>query len=200
MNYSSWKKYESHGRWASYYTQVDELLDLKPQTCLEIGVGNGIVGEAIVRQGIELKTLDIDTSLNPDLVGSVESIPLPDEAVDVVLCAEVLEHLPFDSFESCLKEIHRVSRDGAVISLPNWGYTIRMIIDVPGLPKIRKAWKLPVSKEHPPGGVHFWEIGKKGYSAKRVRESIEKFFEIEKEYINSWMPYHRFYRLRKKSL
>lgn len=196
MEFQHWKKYESPERWASYYTQIDEVLAFAPESCLEIGVGNGIIGDVLRRQGIAVTTLDIDPSLEPSIVGSVEQIPLGDRSMDVVLCAEVLEHLPFEKFHACLAEIARVARNGVVISLPHWGYTVRAIVDIPGLPKVRAAGKLPIAIAHPAGGEHFWEIGKKGYPAKRIMGEMKKQFVIEKEWILPWMPYHHFFRLR----
>ncbi len=200
MSFQSWQKYESAERWASYFTQIDEVLTFEPAECLEIGVGNGIVTAALRGQGVTVTTLDLDPALHPDIIGSVEQIPLPDASVDVVLCAEVLEHLPFESFDRCLREISRVARKGAVISLPHWGYTVRCIIDLPGVPRIAKAWKLPISVAHPPGGEHFWEIGKKGYAPQAVRSKIEEVFTVEREGLSPWMPYHHFYRLRKRNV
>ena len=198
MAYQDWKKYESPERWTSYFTQVDEVLSFHPGTCLEIGVGNRIVTQALKTHGIALTTLDIDPALQPDTVGSVERIPSPDQSFDVVLCAEVLEHLPFEKFETCLREIARVSKAGAVLSLPHWGYTIRGILDLPII-KWRWVWKLPIARALPAGGEHQWEIGRTGHSAASVRRVIERVFVIEKEWLSPWNPYHHFYRLRKRS-
>jgi hypothetical protein len=136
MSYASWKRYESEERWTSYYTQINEVLGRSPDSVLEIGVGNGIVSDALKRQGIQVQTLDIDPELKPDFVGSVSQIPLADASVDVALCAEVLEHLPFEEFEGCVQELARVSRNGVVLSLPHWGYTFRGVVDIPGLPML----------------------------------------------------------------
>lgn len=198
MPYESWKRYEFEERWTSYYRQVNEVLSFAPQDCLEIGVGNGYVTDALRRQGVTVHTLDIDAALAPDIVGSVEKIPLPDKSVDVVLCAEVLEHLPFDRFEACIAEIERVSRLGAVMSLPHWGYTIRIILDLPGLPPIRWAWKLPIARTISPGGVHCWEIGRTGYPIGRITGVMKKYFSVESEWLSPWMPYHHFFRLKKR--
>ena len=198
MAYSDWRRYESEGRWTSYFRQVDHVVRFSPKTCLEVGVGTGFVGAAIRLRGIELYTLDILPELHPTYVGSVEQIPLPDASMDVVLCAEVLEHLPYERFTQCLSEIERVAHQGAVISLPYWGYTIRAVIDLPLL-KIRRAWKLPFTKEIPPNGVHCWEIGRTGYPLKRIVADIERYFDIEERGLSPWMPYHYFFRLKKKS-
>ncbi len=160
-------------------------------------MGNGIVTDTLQRQGIRVTTLDIDTGLLPDVVGSVERIPLADASVDVALCAEVLEHLPFDRFETCVRELLRVVRKGVVLSLPHWGYTLRVIVDIPGLPEIRHAWKLPIARPITPGGVHFWEIGRTGYPLTRIKNVLDKHAMIEWERLSPWMPYHHFFRLEK---
>jgi len=200
MTYQDWGKYESEERWTSYYVQVDNVLRFKPSSCLEVGVGNGIVSETLRRQGVLVTTLDVDPALHPDKVGSVERIPAEDSSYDIVLCAEVLEHLPFEQFERCVSEIARVARIGAVISLPHWGYTIRVILDLPGIVHFRRALKSPFTKTHDAGGEHYWEIGKRGYPPVRVRKVLEKYFDIEREWLSPWMPYHRFYRLCKRVL
>ena len=41
----------------------------------------------------DYKTLDMDATSNPDIVGDVHNIPLPDESVDAVLCHSLLEHV-----------------------------------------------------------------------------------------------------------
>ena len=196
MPYDTWGQYESAERWTSYYTQVNEILGFSGATCLEVGVGNGIVTDALKRQQIQVTTLDIDPTLEPDIVGSVSNIPLPDQSIDVVLCAEVLEHLPFDQFENCIKELARVSRLGLVLSLPHWGYTVRAIIDLPGLPGVRTSWKLPVTTSTPQG-IHEWEIGRKGYPLVRIASLIKKYFILQKDWVSPWMPYHHFFRLVK---
>ena len=197
MKYASWERYESAERWTSYYHQVDLVYAYKPASCLEVGVGQGMVTHALRSLDIDVQTLDIDPRLEPSIVGSVEAIPLPDASVDVVLCAEVLEHLPFDRFETCIQEIARVAKQGAVISLPHWGYTMRALWSMP-LWKGSFAFKLPFSRTIPPHGVHCWEIGRTGFPPARIRAVLEHFFLIEKEWLSPWMPYHRFYRLKKK--
>jgi 2-polyprenyl-3-methyl-5-hydroxy-6-metoxy-1,4-benzoquinol methylase len=197
MIYQEWKKYDSAERWTSYFTQIDEILKFHPQTCLEIGVGNGIVTQALRNCGIQVMTLDIDPTLQPDILGSVESLPCADAVYDVVLCCEVLEHLPYAKLEACLKEIARVSKRGAVISLPHWGRTFRLILDVPALLKIRHAWKLPFRSALTPGGVHQWELGRHGVDLAQVRRMMTGGFKIEADWLSPWNPYHHFFRLRK---
>jgi len=56
------------------------------------------------------KTLDISPATKPDLVGDIHDIPLPDNALDAVICISVLEHI--EQPQKALDEIHRVLKDG----------------------------------------------------------------------------------------
>ena len=91
--------YDSKGRFYSYWHQIYEIIKLRPNKLLEIGKGNGFVSGYLKEKRIDLKTLDINVKLNPDIVGNVLDIPLVDDAVDVVSCCEVLEHLPYKLFQ-----------------------------------------------------------------------------------------------------
>ena len=193
--YAPWKRYESAERFTSYYTQVDQVLHFSPSTVLEVGVGTGIVTSILRSRGLQVQTLDVDPALGADVVGSVTSIPLPNQSVDVVLCAEVLEHLPWDTFQTSLRELCRIAKTGVVISLPHWGYTVRCIVDVPGLPPIRRAWKLPIHISTPPG-EHLWEIGRTEAPLALVKAQMNMVATIESDWISPWMPYHHFFRLR----
>ena len=73
-------------------------------------VGDGFVARILRDANVQVTTLDIQADLKPDVLGSVERIPLPDHSFDISICCQVLEHLPFDQFETCLKELHRVAR------------------------------------------------------------------------------------------
>ena len=112
-------RYTGFDRWSAYYYQVREITSLAPATMLEIGTGDGFLKRFIEgTTSISYRSLDIAADLRPDIVGSVESIPLADGAVDIVVAFEVLEHLPFEKFESALREMRRVSSDRVMISIP----------------------------------------------------------------------------------
>jgi SAM-dependent methyltransferase len=113
------REYNVKERFASFWHQIDEVRELRPSTVLEVGPGGGLVTNCLRRAGIEVRTLDLDPALHADLVASVTEIPLEDASVDVALCAEVLEHLPWKELESAVRELARVSRRGAVISVPD---------------------------------------------------------------------------------
>ena len=195
-NYFS-RQYDDKERWMSYRRQIDEVLKLKPTNVLEVGVGNGLVTHYLKSCGFQMITLDIDKELKPDVVGSVEKMPFDDNSFDVILCAEVLEHLPFEKFPKALSELKRAAKKFVVLSLPHWGWTFRFCLKIPLLPPIRILWKISGVLRHKPG-EHLWEIGKRGFPLKKIKKEIEKTgFKILNDRILFENPYHHFFILEK---
>jgi len=185
-------------RWGSYYYQLKEVLALPIRDLLEVGAGVGVLRDYIKdKTNIAYKSLDVAEDLNPDILGSIAAIPLPDNSFDAVCAFEVLEHIPFDQFEKALAEISRVSKKHAVISIPHFGPPVKFAIKLPFLKEIKIAFKIPYPKEHVFNGQHYWELGKRGYSLARIRSVIKKYFIIKKEFIPWENQYHHFYVLEK---
>ncbi len=185
-------------RWASYYFQIKELLDLKPKSVLEIGVGDKVFGSYLKNNtDIYYKTLDIAADLEPDFLGSVDHIPLTDFSYEVVCAFEVLEHLPFSQFTVCLEELKRVSQKYVLLSLPHFGPAVKFKIKIPLLSEKSFSFKLPFPRKHEFNGQHYWEIGTRGCSRKTVRNHIAVHFRIIKEFVPFDNQYHRFYVLEK---
>jgi predicted SAM-dependent methyltransferase len=196
-NLYRFQKYVDLERWVSYWHQIDEILRLKPKNVLEIGVGNQIVSDCLKRQNLLVKTLDIDKGLSPDVIANVIKMPLADNSFDLILCAEVLEHLPFEEFEQCLKELKRVTKKYVVLSLPHFGPPLKLAFKIPFLKQIKLAQKIAYHPEHKSNSPHYWEIGKKGYSAAKIKKIIKKYFKIKKEFIPFETQYHHFCILEK---
>lgn len=190
-------KYDYQDRWVSYWHQIDEVLKLKPKNVLEIGIGNKTVYNCLKKEGIKIKTLDIDKKLKPDFVADVLKMPLKNNSFDLILCAEILEHLPFEDFEKALSELKRVSKKHIILSLPHFGPPIKFSFKIPFLKEIKIALKIPFPKKHQFHGEHYWEIGKRGYSSKRIRKIIKKYFKVKKEFIPFENQYHHFFILKK---
>jgi len=193
--------YDKKKRFAGYWHQIDEIISLKPDVVLEVGIGNGFVSEYLKKRKINIKTLDLDEKLSPDIVGNVLSIPFEAGAFDVVACYEILEHLPYEDFRKALSEIFRVSRSYAILSLPDLVRAYRMLLDLPKIGEIKKVFQIPKIRkiEHKFDGLHYWEIGKAGYPLKRISDDIRSAgFEIKKTYRVFEDPYYRFFVLKKK--
>ncbi len=189
-------KYCYPDRWASYYYQLREIVKQKPSSVLEIGIGDGVLKQYLLNNtDIKYQNLDIAEDLNHDIVGNVENIPIMNNSVDVVVAYEILEHLPFEKFEKAVSELKRVSKRVVIISLPHFGPPIKFLIKLPFLPEIRFAFKIPFPQKHIFNGEHYWEIGKKGYSVRKIRSVLKKYFTIQREFIPFENQYHHFFVL-----
>ncbi len=192
-------RYAHPGRFVSYYHQLYEVLSLAPGSVLETGVGDGVFADYIKRNTkIEYTSVDVADDLHPDVVGDVTRLPFIDQMFDVACAFEVLEHIPFEKFETAVAELARVSREAVVVSLPHFGPPIQFLLKVPFLPEIRFAFKFPYPRKHVFNGQHYWEIGKRVYSQNTVRNIFQKYFVIEKEFVPFENQYHHFYILKKK--
>jgi hypothetical protein len=191
-----WATYNLKGRWISYWHQVDEVVATGAATCLEVGVGTGIIRHALAQAGVEVTCVDIDPRLGVDRVGDVTSLPCSDREFDVVLCSQVLEHLPWGEVPRAIAEIRRTCRTHAIVSLPQTGFSLGMGVELSVLGRRSFATRVPLPRRYVFDGQHHWEVGALGTRRGRVREALRRGFEIEREYTVPEFSYHRFYVLR----
>lgn len=106
-----------------------------PTTVLEVGCGEGELAAHLWRQGprperFEICDVDMEhlaPDLPPELLArqaSIYALPWPDDAFDLVICCEVLEHLHDPA--AGLRELARVSRRHVLLSTP-WEPTWRLL-------------------------------------------------------------------------
>ncbi len=196
----SFENYVYLSRWSSYWHQIKEILKCRPNNVLEIGVGDKVVSNYLKNNTkIKYTSLDINSALEPDIVGNIENLDMDDNSYDVVCAFEVLEHLPFEKFNKCLKELKRVSRKYVIISLPHWGRHFSISIHLPYFKTIKWQYKFNLFPiEHKFNGEHYWEIGKIGYSLKNIKSNIsDSGFIIKKDYVVFESPYHHIFILKK---
>ena len=190
--------YAKLDRFASYAIQTQLILSTRPSSSLEVGVGDGVVSGYVRRHSdISYTTVDFAADLSPDIVADVRSLPLEDNSFDTVCAFQVLEHLPFQDFETCLRELTRVAKNYVIISLPHFSHPLKFSLKVPLIPEIKICIRLPHRKAHVFDGQHYWEIGKKGYSASRIRRVLRSFGAIEREITPFENPAHHFFVLKK---
>jgi len=192
-------RYDHKRRWVHYWYQINQVFELQPKEVLEIGIGNGLVSNYLRTRQVRVTTLDIDENLKPDIVASVLNIPLKDNSFDLVLAAEVLEHLPFEDFTTALKEIKRVTKKYAVITLPDRRRTLIYLgLKIPFINQINVFIKVPSFKKHIFDGQHYWEIGKRGYSLDRIKKIIKKTdFKIINHFCPFDAPWNHYFILEK---
>ncbi|MBI4058327.1 class I SAM-dependent methyltransferase [Candidatus Gottesmanbacteria bacterium] len=187
-------------RWNSYWQQMYEVNRTKPKKVLEIGIGNSIVAMILHQLGFDLTTVDFDNRLHPDFVADIRQLPFSDNTFDTVLCAEVLEHIPFSDFSAALKELHRVTKKYVIMTVPH-DYLTYFYISFKLIPYVRPLslfLTVPRAQKHAFDGQHYWEIGKRGYSLKRINQAISHAgLLIDKTYTMLENPNHRFFILMK---
>lgn len=189
------QSYDTKERWISYWYQLHEVLKANPANCLEVGCGNGTVRTYLRSRGLEVTVVDIDATLEPDRVGDIRSLPCADNEFDVVLCAEVLEHLPFGDVPKALKELQRVSRRLVILSIPHTGRLMEFVIRAPWLPRLAFRAKLPGRRTFTFDGQHYWEANARNFPIAKVLKVISASFTVQRDYLVPEYPYHHFFIL-----
>ncbi len=169
---------------------------MEPKEVLEVGVGDGVIASYLKNNtDVRYTSVDIADDVGADINGSITALPCADKSYDVVCAFEVLEHIPFEQVPQAVAELARVARKGVLVSVPHFGPSIRFSCKIPFLPDIRFACKVPVPLKHTFTGQHYWELGKRGYPARRFRKVLEQHFVVQKEFVPFDNQYHHFFVL-----
>lgn len=111
---------------ASEQDRIGKLLALIPvqcRTCLDIGARDSYISLRLTEGNKCVTALDLTRPATVPrginyVQGSAASLPFRKLAFDVVLCAEVLEHIPPSALKQVCAEIVRVTQGWAVIGVP----------------------------------------------------------------------------------
>lgn len=200
-NHYDFSKYMHLSRWSCYYVQIKKTLALNPKSVLEIGPGDGLFGSYIVKSGIEYTACDHADDITSHVKVNLgfESLPFPDNHFDIVCAFQVLEHIPFEKVPFALSELARVSKRHVFLDIPQFGSHIQFLLKFPLLPRIAVHTVLPYPKKHVFDGFHYWEVGKKGFSPRKIRTLITSNFKIIEEFSIIENPKERFYLLEKRA-
>ena len=108
-------------------SRVRHMLELVPdnmKTALEVGARTGLMTELLAPRCERLTALDLTVpqldipSVTP-VAGDATRLDFDDNSFDVVICAEVLEHIPPERMPKACDELKRVARHQVVIGVPN---------------------------------------------------------------------------------
>lgn len=191
--------YDHQERWRNYWHQIEVVHHYRPETILEIGVGNKTVSNYLKAQKYDLETLDFDPELKPDHTGDLRSVRLP-ATYEMVMCCEVLEHLPLKDFSVALENLGRLTEQYLLISLPQRVLPFHFRLKLPKLPALEFFFCLPrlprVRFEF--DGEHYWELEVRGATSKKILSMVrEAGFRVllNKTHADDWK--HRFILLEK---
>ncbi len=119
--------------------------------CLDVGSSSGIMTARIAPLFGYTVGLDYDVTalaaIAPEdrvavdyVRGDAMGLPIDDACVDVVVCAQVYEHVPDDV--KLFAEIYRVLKPGGVVffSGPNWLFPIELHYNLPFLHWLPQTW------------------------------------------------------------
>lgn len=195
------RRYLTIKRWTSIWHQINQILELKPQSVLELGPGPGTFKSVALHLGLHVETFDIDPELGSDHVGDARSMAFEDNAFDIVCAFQMLEHLEYPIALEVLSEMSRVSKEHLVISLPDahtlWKYSFYL----PFLGQRTLLLPRPslTRKLHKFDGEHHWEINKRGYDLGKVIHDFSAAANVKlmRTFRAEENTYHRFFIFKK---
>ena len=193
-------EYFKRKQFDSLVSQILAVYKLKPGSVLEIGLGNGFVSSFLRAAGIQITTFDINEDLKPDVVGNLVEIDTYFEpnSFDVILCAEVLEHIPFEFFEVILAKFKTISKKNVLITLPR---RHRILLDLRTNLKIPfvKPININIFKRIPDRNKwdgHQWEIDySPASSLENITKAMANHFVVKENYVDEIVRHHQFFIL-----
>ncbi len=127
--------YDSLPRWGkpldkANRQRIEETVALVPphvHTVLDLGCGDGTVSNELITKGMSIVGVDISTDAlryfdGEGIAASVDQLPFCNHSFDLVICAQVLEHLRVGIYERAVEEIERVAGKFIIITTPNEEY------------------------------------------------------------------------------
>lgn len=119
----------------SYALETYIATPLSDSICLDIGCSSGIITTLLASQFKRIIGVDLDVlglgAISPShkaqaqfINGDAMTLPFGDGVIDVVICAQIYEHVPSDVVLA--KEIYRILKPGGIVffSGPNWLFPI----------------------------------------------------------------------------
>jgi SAM-dependent methyltransferase len=119
--------------------RIEAVISLVPSdsdSILDAGCGDGKITNRLVSRYDKVVGLDRSREalrhVKADrILATIDSLPFADRSFDLVVCAEVLEHLPFLAHPRAVEEIQRVAARYIIVTVPNREDLSRSLITCP---------------------------------------------------------------------
>lgn len=106
--------------------RINDLMKLVPanvETAMDIGARDGFLSVKLAALLPKVIALDLEKPQIADpriqcVKGDATALAFDDASIDLLLCAEVLEHLPGPALEKACAELGRVARSHLIIGVP----------------------------------------------------------------------------------
>jgi hypothetical protein len=110
---------------AAEQERIADLMRLVPRvrSVLDVGARDGYLSRRLAEeiQSVVALDLTLPEAWHPNIsciAGDIRCLDVPDNFVECVLCAEVLEHIPGDGLVRACAEISRIAAEAIVIGVP----------------------------------------------------------------------------------
>lgn len=114
---------------------IKKIIPDEVMTIIDVGCGNGMISNELRQQwdiiGIDRSITALRHVLSPRVSADIQALPFADESFDLVLCSEVLEHLPGSLLYHAVSEMMRISRKYLLITVPYREYLPKNHIKCP---------------------------------------------------------------------
>jgi len=169
-NTNIWENYDESGIIKKKVQIIKSIIPKDVKTIADVGCGNGIITNKLNEQ---YDIIGIDSSKNaleflnaPSLLASIENIPIKDNSFDLVLCSEVLEHVPQSILEKSVSELKRITSKYLLITVPNEEFLEKLNVKCPECGTIFHAY----------GHLH-------SYNLKLLNELVGDEFQVVKSFV-----------------
>ncbi len=167
--------------------QIKYIHELKPASMIEIGIGNGLTSTFIRNSGVDVITADINANLKPDICCPISEVVdcVNGKQFDLVVCCEVLEHMPLEQLELNIQTLRKLG-GRLFLTLPSYTHSfgIAGVIKFPWFKAKDFFIYLFLPKNITPGSVslckteHFWEVdSEKGSKRKEIVSILKKHYK-----------------------
>lgn len=119
-----WQRHNPSELEWSRVLETIEMIPAEVKSVMDAGCGDGLLTNQILDKyekilGVDVSEEALKQVKAQTIVAGIDLLPLPDRSFDLVICAEVIEHLPNPIYQQSLLELQRVSQKYILITVPN---------------------------------------------------------------------------------